>query len=222
MNRVLALWRTTVGKKIAMAVTGVFMVLFLVSHMISNVTVLIDPKHLDDYAEFLRSFGPLIWVARVGLLAIVLVHIAAAWHLTRLARNARPESYGRHDSKVATYAARTMRWGGVLLLIFIVFHILHYTTGTFHPDFEAGEVGRNLIVGMQSVPVAIFYAVSMLALGMHFWHGIWSVFRTLGVNHPAWERTRRGLTIALATIVAGGFFSIPLAALFGLLQWPPR
>jgi succinate dehydrogenase / fumarate reductase cytochrome b subunit len=222
MNRILALWQTAIGKKVAMAVSGVLLVLFLVSHMISNVTVLIDPRHLDDYAAWLRSFGPLLWVARLGLLLLAVIHIAAAWQLTQMARAARPASYARHDAQVATYAARTMRWGGVLLLVFLVYHLLHLTFGSVHPDFRHGEVGRNLIVGMQSPVVAVFYMVSMLALGLHFWHGTWSVFQTLGANHPAWNRTRNLVAVGLAVLVAGGLFLIPLAALFGQLTWPPR
>lgn len=222
MRRILALWQTAIGKKVAMAVTGVLLVLFLISHMISNVTIFADPKHLDDYAAWLRSFGPLLWVARLGLLALAAVHILAAWQLTRMARTARPSGYARHERAVSTYAARTMRWGGVLLLVFIVFHLLHYTFGTVHPDFRHGEVGRNLIIGMQSVPVALFYMVAMLALGLHFWHGTWSVFQTLGANHPAWNRTRRVVTVVLTLLVVGGFILIPLGALFGVLTWPPR
>lgn len=222
MNRIVALWQTAIGKKIAMAVSGVLLVLFLVSHMISNVTVFADPGHLDDYGRLLRSLGPLLWVARIGLLALAVVHVVAAWQLTRMAREARPAPYARQERAVSTYAARTMRWGGVLLLVFIVFHLLHYTFGTIHPDFRHGEVGRNLIVGMRSTPVALFYAVSMVVLGLHLWHGTWSVFQTLGVNHPAWNRTRRVVTVLLAVLVAGGFFLIPLGALFGVLTWPPR
>src|SRR5690606_8355037 len=103
------------------------------------------------------------------------IHIAAAWQLTRMARAARPVDYAKRETQVATYAARTMRWGGVLLLVFIVYHLLHFTTGTLHPDFHHGEVGRNLIVGLQSPMVAGFYVIAMLALGLHFWHGTWSV-----------------------------------------------
>jgi succinate dehydrogenase / fumarate reductase cytochrome b subunit len=222
VNRILALWQTAIGKKVAMAVSGALLVLFLLSHMISNVTVFIDPVHLDDYGAWLRSFGPLLWVARLGLIALAALHVAAAWQLTHMARGARPEAYSRHERAVSTYAARTMRWGGVLLLVFIVFHLLHYTVGTVHPDFRHGEVGRNLIVGMQSVPVAAFYAVSMLALGLHLWHGTWSVFQTLGANHPAWNPSRRVVTVLLTLLIAGGFLLIPLGALLGVLTWPPR
>lgn len=218
MNRLIALWRTAVGKKIAMAVSGILLVGFLISHMASNVLVFVDPAKLDAYAEWLRSFGALLWVARAGLLALVLIHIVAAWELTQMARKARPTSYARAERQVSSYAARTMRWGGVLIVVFIVFHILHYTTGTLHPDFVPGEVGRNLIVGMQVTWTAVFYAVTMVAIGAHLYHGIWSVFQTLGLNHPAWNRSRMTLALGLTALVAGGFLSIPLAALFGLLH----
>lgn len=218
MNRLFALWDTAVGKKVAMAVSGILLVAFLVSHMASNVLVFSAPEKLDAYAEFLRSFGPLLWVARAGLLALVAVHIAAAYQLTQMARAARPTGYSRHEHQVSSYAARTMRYGGVLILVFIVYHILHYTTGHLHPDFVPGEVGRNLIVGMQVKWTAAFYAITMIAIGAHFYHGIWSVFQTLGLNHPSWNRSRVTLTLGLTLVVAGGFLSIPLAALFGLLR----
>ena len=217
MNRLVAVWQTAVGKKVAMAVTGVLLVLFLISHMISNVLVFVNPQHLDDYGAWLRSFGPLLWVARLGLLAAVGIHIAAAWQLTRMARSARPAGYDRHELQASSYAARTMRWGGVLLLTFIVFHLLHLTLGTLHPDFHDGAVSENLKRGLAVTPVAIFYAVAMVFLGLHFGHGIWSVFQTLGLNHPAWNRSRKVIAVGLALIVAGGLLSIPLAALLGLL-----
>ncbi|MEP6589660.1 MAG: succinate dehydrogenase cytochrome b subunit [Gemmatimonadota bacterium] len=217
MNRLLALWQSTIGKKVAMAATGIVLVLFLISHMISNVLVFENPQHLDDYGAWLRSFGPLLWVARAGLLAAVVVHILAAWQLTQLSHAARPTNYNRHTLRVSTYAARTMRWGGVLVLVFIVFHILHLTLGWVHPDFVEGAVSRNLKSGLAVKPVAVFYAVAMVFLGLHLSHGVWSVFQTLGLNHPAWNRGRRVLAIGLAVLVAGGLLTIPLAALLGLL-----
>ncbi len=218
MNRLFALWDSTVGKKVAMALTGIVMVLFLIVHMVSNVLIFKDPGHLDSWAIFLRSTGPLLWLARAGLLASVLIHIVAAYQLTQRARAARPEAYRKHELLVANYATRTMRWGGVLLLVFIVFHLLHFTFGTVHPDFVPGMVGRNVITGLAVTPVAIFYFVSMIALGLHFGHGIWSVFQTLGLNHPAWNRSRRVIAVGLAIFVAGGFALIPLAAIFGYLR----
>jgi succinate dehydrogenase / fumarate reductase cytochrome b subunit len=215
MNRLFALWETTVGKKVAMAVTGAVLILFLISHMISNVLIFRNPEHLDNYAAWLRSLGPALWIARAGLLAAVVIHIIAAYQLTMRARRARPVAYDRHELQVASYASRTMRWGGVLLLVFIVFHLLHFTTGTFHPDFRPGEPGRNVIVGMQVWPVAAFYLVAMLALGLHFSHGIWSALQTLGLNHPAYNRSRRIVAWGLAILVAGGFATIPAAAILG-------
>jgi succinate dehydrogenase / fumarate reductase cytochrome b subunit len=217
MNRIVALWHTAVGKKVAMAVTGLALVAFLISHMISNVLVFENPQHLDDYGAWLRSFGPLLWVARLGLLAAAVIHITAAWQLTQMSRTARPAGYDRHELRVSTYAARTMRWGGVLLLAFLVFHIFHLTLGTVHPDFVEGAVARNLKTGLAVKPVAAFYAVAMIFLGLHFAHGIWSVFQTLGLNHPAWNRSRKVIAIGLAVLVAGGLLSIPVAALLGLL-----
>jgi succinate dehydrogenase / fumarate reductase, cytochrome b subunit len=217
MNRLLALWQSAVGKKVVMAVTGAMLVLFLMSHAVSNFLVFIDPQHLDDYGAWLRSFGPLLWVARLGLIAAAGIHIMAAWQLTQMARVARPADYSRHQLVASTYAARTMRWGGVLLLAFIVFHILHLTLGIVHPDFIEGAVSQNLKSGLAVVPVAVFYTLAMVALGAHFGHGIWSAFQTLGYNHPAWNRLRMVIAVCLALLVGGGLLSIPLAALLGLL-----
>ncbi len=218
MNRLFVLWQSVIGKKVAMAASGILLVGFLISHMASNVLVFVDPAKLDAYAHWLRGFGPLLWVARAGLLALVGIHIVAAYQLTQAARAARPQDYAKAERRVSTYAARTMRWGGVLIAVFVVYHILHFTTGTLHPDFRDGEVGANLIRGLQVPWTAAFYAIVMVAIGAHFWHGIWSVFQTLGLNHPAWNRTRATLAVGLTVLVAGGFLSMPLAALFGLLR----
>jgi succinate dehydrogenase / fumarate reductase cytochrome b subunit len=218
VNRLLALWRTAIGKKVVMALTGLIGLAFLVSHVISNLLVFTDPHHLDEWGAFLRSLGPALWLARAVLLGAVVLHIVAAWQLTRQARAARPGGYARHETQVATYAARTMRWGGVLLAVFIVFHILHLTLGQFHPDFREGQVGRNLVTGLAVTPVALFYALAMLSLGAHFAHGVWSVFQTLGLNHPAWNRARIALAVGSAVLIAGGFLAIPLAALLGVLR----
>ncbi len=217
MNRLREFWRSAIGKKVVMAVTGVIGLLFLISHVISNLLVFSDPHHLDEWGEWLRSLGPALYLARAVLLAAVILHVIAAWQLTRMATAARPIGYDRHEMRVATYAARTMRWGGVVLLAFIVFHILHLTWGQFHPDFIPGAVGHNLISGLAVTPVAIFYAVAMIALGMHFAHGVWSTFQTLGLNHPAWNRSRIVIAVAATILIAGGFLLIPLAALFGRL-----
>ena len=218
MNRLFALWGTTVGKKVAMAATGIVMILFLISHMISNVLIFRNPGHLDSYAAWLRSLGPALWVARAGLLTAVIIHIIAAYQLTMLARRARPVAYSKHEYQVATYASRTMRWGGMLLFVFIVFHILHFTTGTFLSGWREGRVGDNVMLGFRSTPIAIFYLIAMLFLGLHFGHGIWSALQTLGLNHPSYNRTRKLIAWGLAIAVAGGLATIPAAAILGYFK----
>lgn len=217
MNWIGAFWRSQVGKKIIMAVTGILLVGFLISHMASNLLVFSAPDSLDHYAEWLRSLGPLLWVARVGLLSLAGLHIVAAFQLTQAARRARPERYARLTPAASSWGARSMRIGGLVLLFFIVFHILHFTTGTLHPDFVAGQVGRNVIVGFRMQPaVAAFYIVAMLALGLHLSHGIWSCFQTLGLNHPRWNRARTVTAWVLTIAIAGGLLAVPAGVLAGL------
>lgn len=200
-----------------MALTGIILVGFLVTHVISNLLVFSDPAKLDHYAEWLRSFGVWLWVARAGLLGAAVLHVVAATQLTLAARRARPTGYRTLEPRAATYAARTMRVGGVLLLVFIVFHLLHFTFGTVHPAFVPGQVARNVVTGFRMAPwTAWFYAVAMVALGLHLGHGIWSVFQTLGASHPRYNRLRVLLGIALAVVIAGGFLIIPLGVLAGL------
>ena len=217
MGGIARFWQSAIGKKVVMAVTGILLIGFLVSHVLSNLLVLSEPAKLDAYAEWLRSFGAWLWVARAGLLGLAVLHVVAATQLTLAARRARPAGYRELRPQVSTYAARTMRAGGVLLLVFIVFHILHFTTGTVHPDFVPGQVGRNVIVGFRMAPwTAGFYALAMVALGLHLGHGVWSVFQTLGANHPRYNRLRVVLAVTLAVAVAGGFFAIPVGVLAGL------
>jgi succinate dehydrogenase / fumarate reductase cytochrome b subunit len=209
-------WRSHVGRKITMAVTGILLVGFLLSHMASNILVFKDPAALDAYAAWLRGFGPLLWVARLGLLALAGLHVWSALALIRANREARPVGYARHALASSTWGARSMRVGGFILLFFIVFHILHFTTGTVHPDFVPGRVGGNLIAGFRLQPaVAAFYIVAMVALWLHLTHGVWSFFQTLGLNHPRWNRSRLVLAWALAIVIAGGLLVIPVGVLAG-------
>jgi len=186
-----ALWRTTVGTKILMAVTGVVLVGFVVGHMAGNLKAFAGPESFNAYAEFLRDVGypalphtGLLWIMRLGLVVAVLIHIWAALKLTRLSRSARPVGYEKVDSQVFSYASRTMRWGGVILLAFVIYHLLHMTTGQVHPDFRHGDAYHNLISGFQSPVVVGSYLVAVAALAFHLHHGIWSMFQTLGVNNP--------------------------------------
>jgi succinate dehydrogenase / fumarate reductase cytochrome b subunit len=218
--RLAVFWRSTIGKKVVMAITGLVGVAYVIAHMVGNLQVFQGAAKLNGYAAMLH--GPLkgpLWAARVVLLAAVALHVVAAWQLTRLDRAARPASYARREPQIATIASRTMRWGGVLLLVFIVFHILHFTTGTIQPaPFVAGDVYGNLVGGFRVWWVALFYALAMLALGFHLYHGVWSSARTLGVASPSPRPFRRPIAATIALVIAAGFALVPLAVFFGIVK----
>jgi len=210
---------SVIGKKIAMALTGIVLVGFITVHMSGNLLAYRGATALDHYAEFLKSNALLLWVIRLVLLVSVIVHVHAALALTRQAWVARPSRYAVHRSQQSTLAAKLMRVGGVLLVVFIVFHILHFTTGTILPaEFTPGGVYANVVRSFSITWVALFYVVTMLALGLHLQHGIWSLFQTLGANHPHVNGIRRGLAWLISIVIPVGFAAVPLGVLFGLLR----
>jgi succinate dehydrogenase / fumarate reductase cytochrome b subunit len=214
------LFDSSIGKKVVMAVTGFILFGFVIGHMVGNLQVFLGAKELNDYSIFLHGFahGAGIWVARAVLLASVVLHIWAAYSLTVMNRAARPVGYREWKARESTYASRTMRWSGVLLLAFIIYHLLHFTTGTLHPDFVPGDVYHNVIVGLRQTPAAIFYIISMVALGFHLYHGSWSMLQTLGLNHPRWNKLRFAVSVALAAAVVVGNLSFPATILAGILS----
>lgn len=216
MQPVLRLWNSTIGKKIAMAVSGILLVGFLVSHVVSNLSIFSDPEHLDAWGRFLRSTGPLLWVARGGLIVLAVVHIVAALQLMDRDAEARPEGYRSPGQTGSRWLALGMRAGGVLLFVFLIVHLMNLTWGSWHPAFMEGQVGQNVIVLFKLWPgMALFYIVAMAALGLHLGHGVWSFFQTMGWNHPSWNAARRGIAFLLAVAIAGGFALIPLAIWMG-------
>jgi succinate dehydrogenase / fumarate reductase, cytochrome b subunit len=226
MRQVLTLYRTSVGKKALMAVSGILLAGFVVGHMVGNLKMFQGAEAMDGYGEFLRQVGypilpayALLWVARLGLLAAVAVHAVAAFQLWQQSRSARSQPYRKNDSQVFSYASRTMRWGGVIVLLFIVYHVLHLTTGSVHPDFEYGSVYANVIAGFQSVPVALFYIVAVGALSLHLYHGLWSVFTTLGTQNPKVDRFRRPFAAVLSIALFVGYAAVPVAVLAGFLTF---
>lgn len=216
--RVRQFYRSTIGKKVIMAVTGLMMIAFVVVHMLGNLQVFAGPARLNAYSAFLHSTGELLWLVRATLLVAVVLHVDAAIALTRVAHAARPVDYDARAPQVSTLASRTMRWGGALLAAFIVFHILHLTTGTLHPAFTAGDVYGNVIAGLRPWPVALFYVVAMVGLGLHLYHGTWSSVRTLGVARPSADPLRRRVALGLALVVAAGFALVPVAVLAGWVR----
>ena len=223
MNRLQALWDSSVGKKTVMAVTGLIGVLFVIGHMVGNLQVFQGAERINAYGHLLHGpLNELLWVARGVLLLAVVAHVVAASQLTLRDKAARPIGYARQVPQVSTLASRTMRGGGVLLLLFIVVHILHFTTGTIRPTgvFTAGDVYANLVSGFRVPWVTAFYVISMLALGLHLYHGAWSSFRSLGAASPSPQPLRRRLALVIAIVVSVGFALVPVAALAGLVGGP--
>ncbi|MDP9312072.1 MAG: succinate dehydrogenase cytochrome b subunit [Chloroflexota bacterium] len=225
MAPALALYRSTIGKKVAMALTGLILVGFVVAHMLGNLKIFTGSQHLNEYGEFLRTVGEplfpysaLLWIARIVLLGSVVVHIVAATQLTMLDRASRPERYVFHKKQQATYASLTMRWGGLIILLFVIYHILHFTTGAAHGNFIEGDVYHNVVSGFQVWYVSVVYIAAMVALGFHLYHGVWSMFQTLGLNSSKWNGLLRGLSVLTALVVAGGNILIPVAVLAGFLS----
>lgn len=218
MNPLVNFWRSTIGKKVVMAVTGVLLVAFIISHVAANLLVFKGPEAMRHYALLLRSTGSLLWVARGGLLLAAVLHIVAAVQLTRRDMVARPVGYAKRDPQVSTFAARTIRIGGFLLLVFVVYHLLHFTIGTVHPDFRHLEPYHNIVTGFAVPWVAAFYIVAMAALGLHLHHGVWAAFRTLGWVRPSSHPLRRRIAVALAIAVWLGFTIVPVAVLAGMIR----
>jgi len=212
--------RSSIGRKVVMAATGVILVGFVIAHMIGNLQVYIGPEAMNGYAVWLRQalHGAGLWIARAILLAAVVLHIWAATSLTLSSRRARPVGYREQKWKESTYASRTMRWGGVIILLFVIYHILHMTTGTVHQSFIEGDVYHNFVAGFRVVPVSVFYIFAMLALGLHLKHGVWSMFQTLGVSHPRAMRAAHVLAWIVALVVVVGNISFPLAVMAGIVK----
>jgi succinate dehydrogenase / fumarate reductase cytochrome b subunit len=227
-------WRSTLAKKAVMAVTGLILFGFVLTHMLGNLKLYMGSyaggEHageykMDVYGEWLREIGVpglpesgALWIARFVLLGAVLLHMWAAWSLTRRSWKARPEKYEVTRRVQLDYAGRTMRWGGVIIALFIVYHLLHLTFGTVHPDFEPGRVYHNVVVGLSNPLVAGFYILANVALGFHLYHGLWSLFQTLGWNHPRFNPWRRNFALAFAALVTLGNVSFPIAVLAGLVS----
>jgi len=225
---------STVGKKITMAISGLVLVLFVVGHMAGNLKIFagIDSStgdyKIDDYGRFLRSMGSemlghsgVLWIVRVVLLGCLVAHAVSGIQLARLNRRAKPEGYKVSVFRSANAASRTMLYGGLFLLVFIVFHILHLTTGTVHTrGFVEGEVYANVYNAFTAPTLVAFYVVAMGLLAAHLYHGTWSMFQTLGVDTPQWNKGIRATAKVISIAMFVGFCSVPLAIVTGVLTPP--
>jgi succinate dehydrogenase / fumarate reductase cytochrome b subunit len=214
-------YQATIGQKVVMAVSGLSLVGFVIAHLAGNLQIFLGPEALDEYALFLRERSAVLWGARAVLLVAVAAHIIAAVQLTRLKSRARPEVYRRKENIGSSYASRTMMWSGPIIAAFVIYHLLHFTFGLAHPsypDFEPHRVYRNVVTGFQQPVVAIAYIVAMVMLGLHLYHGLWSMFQTLGINHPGYNLGLRRFAAVTTSIIVAGNVSIPLAVLLGLIR----
>ena len=216
-SMVVTLWHSTVGKKIVMAVTGAIGLGYLIAHVMGNLLVFRGAAKIDAYAGLLKSNLGLLWTARAILLVAIIAHIVAAFQLARMSQKSRPITYKRWRPVGSDFASRTMRWTGPIVGIFIVYHLLHFTLGTVHPDFHEGRVYHNITTGFRVWYVSAFYIVAMLALFAHLYHGAWSMFQSVGLNHPKYNRLVRTLATIITIVVVAGFISIPVAVLLRLI-----
>lgn len=216
---------SSVFKKVVMAVSGIILVLYLIAHMIGNLKAFSGAEEFDHYSEWLRTLGnpalpgaTALWLIRIVLLVAVLAHIWAAVSLWRQARRARPERYVTKKSAAQSYASRTMRWGGVIIAAFVIFHILDLTLGAVNSAGSDGGPYARMLASFQNPVVTIFYAIAVILVGMHLRHGIWSATQTLGQSNRRREVTVNYAATAIATVLTVGFLLTPFAILFGLID----
>lgn len=226
MSILFSLYRSDVGKKAIMAVTGVVLFGFVLVHMLGNFKLYQGPEKLNAYADWLREVGSpalphsgLLWIARLVLLGAVLLHVTTATQLTLRNLRARPQRYRQRVAIQSTFAARTVRWSGVLIALYVLYHLAHLTWGSAHPSFVPGDVYGNLVAGFQVWWVSLIYVVAQIALGFHLYHGLWSLFQTLGWWQGEGEKDwRRHFALVFAWVVTLGNLSFPLAVLSGVVQ----
>jgi succinate dehydrogenase / fumarate reductase cytochrome b subunit len=221
-------WASAIGKKAVMAVTGIFLFGWIFAHMLGNLKIYFGAEHFNAYAQWLRTMGapavpndvPL-WIVRGMLLIAVWLHIQAATQLTLMNKAARPVGYAERDYVVGTYAARTMRWGGVIIALFVFYHLAHLTWGwavAKPATYVESDPYHNVVAGFQVWWVAAIYIVANLALGLHLFHGLWSMFNSLGLNHVKFNHWKRIFATAFALVITGANVSFPIFVLIGIVR----
>jgi len=227
MSWLRTLWKSALVKKAVMAVTGVMLFGFVLGHMAGNLKLYFGAESLNHYAEWLRTIGEpalphgvFLWIARGGLLLAVGLHILAAVQLTQMNRAALPSGQKGRRAVQSDYATRTMRWGGVIIVLFVIYHLAHFTFGPSwaHPDFVKGDVYHNVVSGFSVWWISAFYIVAQLALGLHLSHGLWSMFQSLGIDHPQVKVWRKPFARAFAAVIVIANISFPVSVLLGIVQ----
>ncbi len=224
LDRAAAFYGSSIGKKMVMAITGFILFGFVLVHMVANLQVFLpagpDGIHaIDRYAEHLRVFPPLLWTARMVLLASLILHIVAAWQVSVLNKfGARTSRYVKQTAIASSYASRTMVWSGPIVFFYVIYHLLQFTFGTVQPGFEPGHVYHNVILGFQNPVIAIFYIIANILLAMHLYHGVWSMFQSLGISHPRYTPILKKASVVFGVVIGIGFCSVPLAVMTGILK----
>lgn len=225
-NRTAQFYRNTIGKKVVMAVTGLILFGYVVGHLAGNLQVYAGREVMNAYGEFLHTSPGLLWGTRLLLLVSVILHIAASVSLTLQARRARPERYVKLRPVQASYSSRTMMWSGPIIAAFVIYHLLHFTFGTVHPDFQQQMIANqaiplpydNVVSGFKVLPVSLAYIFAMVLLGMHLHHGLYSMFQSTGLVHPRYTPTLKQFARAAAALIVFGYISIPIAVLTGIVK----
>jgi succinate dehydrogenase / fumarate reductase cytochrome b subunit len=226
MAAAIPLYRTTIGRKAIMALTGFIGYGFVIAHMVGNLHIFEGEQKFNEYAEFLRVVGEpvlpysgVLWILRIVLIVSVVLHVWAAISLSRTDWAARPSRYGKSKALSGNFATMTLRWGGLAIFLFVVYHLTHLTFGWTHPDRAAWaghEAAYQNVIAAFSNPIAVaIYAFAMFALSMHLFHGVWSMFQTLGLNNRRSDKIWRGLAILSAVALFVGFMTVPAAVLLG-------
>jgi succinate dehydrogenase / fumarate reductase cytochrome b subunit len=225
MNLIAGLFRSSLGKKYLMAITGAGLLLFVIGHMLGNLQIFLGPKAINRYGHFLQTTPEILWPARIGLLAIAGIHIWTSIALTIENRAARNERYEVKDVVDASLASRTMIWSGLIVFAFIAFHLAHFTLMVTHPEYrnihdELGrhDVYRMMILGFQQPVISGFYILGVGLLCMHLWHGVAAMFQSLGLKNEAYESRIDTLAKIAATILFLGYAAIPVSVWAGVVK----
>jgi succinate dehydrogenase cytochrome b subunit len=215
MNGILEAYRSSIGKKFVIAVTGIILFLFVLGHMIGNLQLFAGSQTLNSYAAFLQSTGKILWVVRIIMLTVIGVHIFANLQLFFMNWGTRPVGYRVKKNREVSYTARTMIWSGPIIAAFVLYHLLHFTTGGAHHDFIKGDVYHVVVSGFKIWWVSAVYIVANLLLGFHLKHGLWSWFQTLGMAHPKYNNLRKHFAFFFSGLIIVGNLSMPIAVLAG-------
>lgn len=219
LQQSLALYQSTVGKKYVVAITGALLFAFTIGHMLGNLQIYLPnaEEALKNYAKLLRTSEELLWVIRLGLLTCFVLHVATIAQLYAINKRARPQAYVKKEPTISTFSSRTMYVSGPILLFFVLYHLSHLTIGSTHPNYEEMNPYHNLVYGFRQPLASLFYVVAMSMLGAHLTHGVWSMFQSVGFNHPKYREGLRTFATAAAAAISLGNISIPVCVLLGII-----